>query len=125
MRARVLYEEKRRFSQDVLAVKEDIHTAVATIVILNNAVNIIGSIFVGHRIARYFGSEWLGIFSAVLTFAIIVLSEIMPKTIGEQHKVSVSLASAKVLRLLMWFFRPFIAVIIFIIKLFTYNLLIL
>ena len=116
MRARVLYEEKRRFSQDVLAVKEDIHTAVATIVILNNAVNIIGSIFVGHRIARYFGSEWLGIFSAVLTFAIIVLSEIMPKTIGEHHKIPVSLASAKALRFLMWIFRPFIAVIIFIIK---------
>jgi len=116
MRVRVLYEEKRRFSQDLLLIKEDIHTAVATIVILNNAINIIGSIFVGHRVAGYFGSEWLGIFSAVLTFAIIILSEIMPKTIGESNKVPVSLWSAKSLRFLMWIFRPFITVVIFVIK---------
>ena len=116
MRARVLYEEKRRFSADVLAIKENIHIAVATVVILNNAVNIIGSIFVGQKVADYFGVQWLGIFSAVLTFAIIVLSEIIPKTIGEHHKVSVSLASAKALRFFMMIFRPFITVIIFITK---------
>ncbi|MBU1863668.1 MAG: hemolysin family protein [Candidatus Omnitrophica bacterium] len=116
MRAKVLLEEKRRFAQDVMAIKEDIHTAVATIVILNNAINIMGAIFVGQRVSSYFGSEWLGIFSAVLTFAIIVLSEIIPKTIGEHHKITVSLTSARTLRLVMWFFRPFIAIIILITK---------
>lgn len=113
IRARVLVEEGRPFAEDVLFIKEDIHTAVATIVILNNAVNIVGSIFVGQRVAGYFGIEWLGIFSGVLTFGIIVLSEIIPKTIGEHHKVSVSLTSAKVLRVCMFVFRPFIDVIIF------------
>ena len=55
-------------------------------------------------------------FSAVMTFGIIVLSEIIPKTIGEQHKVTVSLAGAKVLRLLMFVFSPFIKMVTFIIK---------
>jgi len=52
-RARMLYEDKRPFAKDVLAIKEEIHTAVATIVILNNAVNIIGSIFVGQKVSSY------------------------------------------------------------------------
>lgn len=112
-RARIMFEEKRHGAKDVLFIKEDIHTAVATIVILNNAINIVGSIFVGQRVANVFGIEWLGIFSAVLTFGIIVLSEIIPKTIGEHHKVGISLASAKILRIVMFIFRPFIMVIIF------------
>jgi CBS domain containing-hemolysin-like protein len=115
-RARILHDEKKKNSAHVLAIKEDIHTAVATIVILNNAINIIGSIFVGNMVAGYFGIEWLGIFSAVMTFGIIVLSEIIPKTIGEQHKVSVSFLGARTLRFFMWFFRPFINLIIFLTK---------
>ncbi|OGW75412.1 MAG: hypothetical protein A2Z72_06775 [Omnitrophica bacterium RBG_13_46_9] len=110
-RARILYEKKQKGSRDLLFVKEKIHQAVATIVILNNAVNIIGAIFVGHMAAAIFGNQFLGIFSAVLTFAIVVISEVIPKTIGEQHKVIVSLASAKILRFLMWLFSPFVKTI--------------
>ena len=110
-RARILYENKRKGSHDVLYIKENIHSAVATIVILNNAVNIMGAIFVGQIASKIFGNEFLGIFSAVLTFGIIVISEVIPKTIGEQHKVPVSLASAKLLRILMWLFRPFVKTI--------------
>jgi CBS domain containing-hemolysin-like protein len=113
MRARILQEEKKRFAEDVLWIKEEIHTAVATIVILNNTVNIAGAIFVGNMVAHHFGSEWLGIFSAVMTFGIIVLSEIVPKTFGEHHKVAVSFLAAKPLRACMWFFRPFIRLIIY------------
>ena len=107
-RARILYEKKQKGSHDVLYIKENIHSAVATIVILNNAINIIGAIFVGQIASKIFGNEFLGIFSAVLTFGIIVISEVIPKTIGEHYKVPVSLASAKLLRILMWLFQPFV-----------------
>jgi len=117
MFARVFYMRRSAVAHpDLLTIKEEIHTAVATIVILNNAVNIMGSIFVGQYVSKYFGIEWLGIFSAVLTFGIIVLAEIIPKTIGEHYKIPVSLASAKTLRIFMWIFHPFIAVIILLIK---------
>lgn len=91
---------------DLLFVKENIHSAVATIVILNNAINIIGAVFVGQMAAKLFGNQFLGIFSAVLTMAIIIIAEVIPKTIGEHHKAAVSLASAKILRILMWIFKP-------------------
>ncbi|MFH1995643.1 MAG: hemolysin family protein [Candidatus Omnitrophota bacterium] len=111
IKARVLVEGKRKGAEKVLYVKENIHHAVATIVILNNSINIIGSIFVGNRVAQMFGSQWLGITSAVLTFAIIVISEVIPKAIGEHHKVAVSLMSARPLIGLMLVSRPVVMVL--------------
>jgi len=108
VRARILREKKLRGSRDLLFVKENIHSAVATIVILNNAINIIGAVFVGQMATRVFGNQSLGIFSAVLTFAIIIVAEVIPKTIGEQYKVRVSLNSASILRILMWILNPLI-----------------
>ncbi|MCQ9206650.1 MAG: CNNM domain-containing protein [Omnitrophica bacterium] len=108
VRARIMCEKKQKGSQDLLFVKENIHSAIATIVILNNAINIIGAVFVGQAIAGMFGNEFLGLFSAVLTFAIIVVAEVIPKTIGEHHKAAVSLASAKILRILMWLMSPLV-----------------
>ena len=108
MRARILSEKKKKGSDNLLFIKENIHSAVATIVILNNAVNIIGAVFVGQMIAGIFGNQFLGIFSAVLTFAIIVIAEVIPKTIGEHYKVAVSLAAAGSLKVVMWIFNPLV-----------------
>ena len=110
VKARILRENKRKGSKDLLAIKEDIHTAVATIVIINNSVNIIGSIFVGRMVTAIFGSQWLGIASAVFTFFIIVLSEVIPKTLGEHYKVPISLMIAKPLRVIIFILKPLVSV---------------
>ena len=112
VKARILFDQKRKGSKDLLFIKENINIAIAAIVVLNNSVNIIGSIFVGRHALSIFGNEWLGIVSAVITFLIIVISEVIPKTIGEHYKVSVSLASAKALRFLIWILRPFVNILI-------------
>jgi len=111
VKARILSEEKRKGSWSLLLVKENIHLAVATIVILNNAVNIIGSIYVGNQITQLFGSRWLGAISAIFTLAIIIISEVIPKTIGEHYKVAISLIIAKPLRTAMFFLRPLVGII--------------
>lgn len=113
IKARILFDKKRKGSEDLLIVKENIHSAIASIVVINNAVNIIGAIFVGREALRIFGNEWLAITSAILTFLIIVLSEVIPKTIGEHYKVSVSLSSAKILRIVIWILNPFVALLMF------------
>lgn len=106
VRARILYEQNRKHSRDLLYIKENISYTVASIVIVNNAVNIVGSIYVGQQVAFHFGSQWLGLASTILTFCIIVASEIVPKTVGERYKVTLSLAFARPLRVLLYFFRP-------------------
>jgi len=116
VRARILHEEKRRNSKDLLYIKENITETIASIVIINNAINIVGSIFVGHLVILRFGNQWLGVTSTILTFSIIVISEIIPKTLGERHKIPLSLLFAKPLRILLWLFRPIVALIMQITK---------
>lgn len=112
IRARVLFEQKRKGAKSLLFIKENIHLAVATIVILNNSINIIGSIFVGQWASRIFGSHWLGISSAIITMSVIVVGEVIPKTIGEHYKAIISLRSAPVLHSLMWLFKPLVGILI-------------
>jgi len=111
VRARVLYEQKRKGSKDLLYIKDHISITIASIVIINNAVNIVGSIFVGQQITLRFGNQWLGVASTVLTFSIIIASEIIPKTVGERYKVPLSLFLAKPLRVLLAIFRPLVDLI--------------
>ncbi|MDP6685751.1 MAG: hemolysin family protein [Candidatus Omnitrophota bacterium] len=118
VRARILFDQKRKGSKDLLFIKENIHAAIATIVVLNNSINIIGSIFVAHQVLKLFGNEWLAVASALFTFLIIVISEAIPKTIGEHYKIRVSLSSAKVLRGIIWILKPLVWVLIFTTRLF-------
>ncbi len=106
IRARILLDEKRHHAKDLMYLKEHISMTIASIVIVNNAINIIGSIFIGQQIALRFGNQWLGLASAGLTFTIIVLAEIIPKTIGERYKIVVSLHTAKWVRILVWTLKP-------------------
>ncbi|MCG8431264.1 MAG: hemolysin family protein [Candidatus Omnitrophica bacterium] len=114
VKTRVLVEQKRRGAGILLYIKENISLAVATIVILNNSINIVGSIFVGQRVTQLFGNNWLGIASAVITFAIIIISEVIPKTIGEQYKVRISLATARPLRVLIILLKPLVGLLVFV-----------
>ena len=111
-KARILAEEKKKSAKILLSIKENIHSAVASIVILNNAVNIIGSVFIGQRVAYLFGNQWLGLASAIITFSIIIFSEVIPKTIGEHYKVKISLISAPLLQSLIWLLKPLVGILI-------------
>ena len=108
VRARILKEQNRKNSTSLLFVKENISLTIAAIVILNNAINIVGSIYIGHQVAQRFGNQWLGLASTVLTLSIIIIAEIIPKTIGERYKVSISLFLARPLRVTVVMLGPFI-----------------
>ncbi len=116
IRARILHEEKRRNSEALLYLKENISVTVASIVVLNNAINIMGSVFVGHQVTTKFGNQWLGLASTALTFTIIVVSEIIPKTIGERYKIPLSLMVAPSLKVVVLIFRPLVRAIIILAK---------
>jgi CBS domain containing-hemolysin-like protein len=108
LRARIFFEQKRRNSKDVLYLKENMGQVIASIVFVNNAINIIGSIFIGQKIAQRYGYQWLGLASTILTLTIIIVSEMVPKTVGERFKGPLSLFFAKPLRLLVWILTPFV-----------------
>lgn len=92
-------------------IKDSLQRPIAAIVILTNLVNIVGSIFVGGVAAQVFGSQWVGLFSGILTFLIIIFAEIIPKNLGEFHCLKVSQTVAIPVDLLTKFLTPFIVLI--------------
>ncbi|MRX27224.1 hemolysin family protein [Kangiella sp. HZ709] len=61
---------------------ENIDQSLAAILTLNTIAHTVGAIVAGAKATQVFGSAWIGAFSAAMTLAILILSEIIPKTIG-------------------------------------------
>lgn len=61
---------------------DNVDQSLAAILTLNTIANTLGSIGAGAQATIVFGSAWFGLFSAVMTLAILTLSEIIPKTLG-------------------------------------------
>jgi CBS domain containing-hemolysin-like protein len=94
LRVRQLAELKNPAAVALLAIRENMNRPIATIVILNNIFNIIGSIITGSIATQVLGDRWLGVFSGILTFLIIIFGEIMPKTIGERYSEQIAILTA-------------------------------
>ena len=77
--------KERLRAENLLKIKEDLQKYITTIVVLNNIVNIIGSIYIGILASQIFGTVYVGIVSAALTFLIIMFSEIIPNVYGDKY----------------------------------------
>jgi len=80
--------------------------AISAILILNTLANTLGATLAGAQAAHVFGSAWVGVFSGVLTFLILVVSEIIPKTLGAVYSHSLSAFVGWALQLLTRFMAP-------------------
>lgn len=66
-----------------------------------------------------FGEEYFGIISAVLTLLILVLSEIIPKTIGASYWRVLALSSSRIIRVLIFITYPLVMLSEFITRMFS------
>lgn len=110
-RVMLLAEQGKKGAESLLKIKENISRAIIVIVIANNIVNIVGSIFVGAVAARLLGNVWLGLISALLTILIIIFGEILPKTIGENYSEKISLTIAPILTVAIKILKPIVWVL--------------
>ncbi|KPQ37766.1 MAG: hemolysin-related protein [Phormidesmis priestleyi Ana] len=92
----------------LLSIRQRVSRPLATIVVLNNIFNIVGSIVVGRIATNQFDNTGLGIFSAMLTFCIILFAEILPKTVGERYAQTIALMVAIPVRAMTIVFTPLI-----------------
>lgn len=90
-----LVQDNKPGASILAKIRENMSRPIATVVILNNIFNIVGSIVVGNIATKVLGNQWLGIFSALLTLAVIIGSEIIPKTLGERYAEHIALAMAR------------------------------
>ncbi|MEM8542476.1 MAG: hemolysin family protein [Cyanobacteria bacterium P01_H01_bin.119] len=119
LKARQLAQSQQRAAVALLNIRKHIHRPIATIVVLNNVFNIIGSIIIGRLAGELLGDTLLGIFSALLTLLIIMFAEIVPKTIGERYAIPIGMAIAGPVTTMTLAFSPLMQLIEFLTKPFT------
>ena len=95
VKVRRLAQSKRPDALALLSIRERMNRPIATIVILNNIANIVGTSVVTILASKVLGSQWLGLVSGTLTFLVILFSEIIPKTLGERYSDQIALVIAR------------------------------
>ena len=99
--------------------KNNVDRPVGAILSLNTIAHTIGSAGVGAESIKLFGEEYFGIISAILTLLILVLSEIIPKTIGASYWRSLAMPSTKIIRILIFITYPLVLLSELITKVFS------
>ena len=80
-----LEQDRPKVGRHLRALKLHIDRPLAAILSLNTIANTAGAAGVGAEAQRLYGSHALAIASAVLTLAILIFSEILPKTLGAMY----------------------------------------
>jgi len=107
----LLVKEGRRSGRLLRAMKKNIDHPLAVILTLNTVANTVGAAGVGAQIYYLFGSKWVAIGSASLTAAILVFSEIIPKTVGAAHWKKIAPVAAYFLHVLIIVLYPIVKVL--------------
>ena len=95
-------------ADSMLALKEDIDKPLSAILSLNTAAHTVGAAGVGAQATIVFGEASFGIVSAVLTILILVLTEIIPKTLGANYSKELLGISSIIIKGMVIFTYPLV-----------------
>ncbi|MDD6554678.1 MAG: hemolysin family protein [Alloprevotella sp.] len=101
--------------------KQDIDKPISAILTLNTIAHTVGAAGVGAQSQEIWGDEFFALTSAVLTFLILVLSEIIPKTIGASYWRQLAIPAARIIHTLVVITYPFVLLSEFITHFFSSN----
>ncbi|WDD97220.1 CNNM domain-containing protein [Thalassomonas actiniarum] len=104
-----ILEQEGKSSGPLLArLKGEINKPLAAILTLNTIAHTVGAAGAGSQATKIFGEAYLGIISAVLTFLILIFSEIIPKTLGAHYWKQLAPITAHSLHWLIYLLYPFV-----------------
>lgn len=102
------HERGNKSAKLMLDQKEDIDQPLSAILSLNTIAHTVGAAGVGAQATIVFGDAYFGIVSAVLTLLILIVTEIIPKTIGANYSKQLLGVSAKIIKAMMFITFPFV-----------------
>ena len=106
----VLGREHARAASLLAGFKENMDVPIAAILILNTAAHTIGAAVAGASYSNVFDASTLWVFSIVFTIAVLLLTEIIPKTLGVSYATLIAAPVAHGIHLLTVVLRPLVAV---------------
>ncbi|NOR55476.1 MAG: DUF21 domain-containing protein [Sulfurovum sp.] len=112
----VLEKQKPKVGILLKSHKVNINKSIASILILNTIANTLGAAAVGAQAESIYGAGAVFYVSIILTFAILFLSEIIPKTIGATYWKKLAPTAAYVIQFFIWITYPIILLTLFVTK---------
>jgi putative hemolysin len=106
----VLGRRHERAARLLAGFKENMDVPIAAILILNTAAHTIGAAVAGASYSNVFDPATLWIFSIIFTLAVLLLTEIIPKTLGVSYATLIAAPVAHGIQLLTVILRPMVAV---------------
>ena len=91
--------------------KQNPDRPISAILCLNTIANTVGASIVGSLVYEVYGDAVVGIFSTIFTLAILILSEIIPKTIGTSYWRSLALSASVIINAMIFITFPLVWVL--------------
>ncbi|MDQ2180744.1 CNNM domain-containing protein [Marinifilum sp. D714] len=112
-------EEGVKSANTFIKLKENIERPLSAILSLNTIAHTIGAAGVGAEATKLFGEVYFGVISAVLTFLILIFSEIIPKTIGALYWRNLAIVSGLIINAMVFITYPLVILTGYISKIFS------
>ncbi|WP_147820841.1 hemolysin family protein [Salidesulfovibrio onnuriiensis] len=86
--------------------RRNVEEPITAILTLNTVAHTAGAAVAGWAWAELYGENTLWMFTVVFTLIILIISEILPKTVGVVYNEQIAPPLSPVLRWLVWLFKP-------------------
>jgi len=91
--------------------KQNSDRPISAILCLNTIANTVGASIVGSLVYEVYGDALVGVFSTVFTLAILIFSEIIPKTIGTSYWRTLALPASVIINAMIFISFPLVWVL--------------
>ena len=95
-------------SRRLKKLKQNPDRPISAILCLNTIANTVGASIVGSLVYEVYGDALVGVFSTIFTFAILLFSEIIPKTIGTSYWRSLALPASVIINSMIFITFPLV-----------------
>lgn len=101
-------EKGKTYATQLRELKSNIDRPLSAILSFNTIAHTVGAAGVGAQAVALFGEEYFGWISAILTIAILVLSEIIPKSLGAKYWKQLAPFMGKILQIMIYSLYPLV-----------------
>lgn len=111
VRIKALAEENNKRAMAVQRILEDYQKMLSAVLIGNNIVNLSASALATIFVQRIWGEWAISIGTGVLTIAVLIIGEIIPKTIATTYAENMALFYSRIILMIMWVLTPVIGIV--------------
>ena len=103
-----LEEQGVKGAERLKRLKQNSDRPISAILCLNTIANTVGASIVGSLVYEVYGDALVGIFSTIFTLAILIFSEIIPKTVGSSYWRTLALPASAIISMMIFITFPLV-----------------